>query len=98
MGGGGEAAFERRHQIEQEFCLFKSRGRLSVVRYSLALLLGSLHRRHDIEIVLATRIGIKGHRGDPVHGDGDIIGRLPLQIGMDPMGIEIIAPAAAAPG
>ena len=79
-------------------CLFKSRGRLSVVRYSLALLLGSLHRRRDIEIVLATRIGIEGHRGDPVHGDGDIIGGLPLEIGMDPRGIEVIVPAAAAPG
>ena len=48
--------------------------------------------------MLATRIGIEGDRGDPVHGDGEIIGGLPLEIGMDPRGIEVIVPAAAAPG
>lgn len=81
-------------------CLFKSRGRLSVVRYSLALLLGTLHRRGDIEIVPATTIGIAGDTdgtGDPVHGDGDIIGVLPLEIVMDPAGIEVIVPQTAAP-
>jgi YegS/Rv2252/BmrU family lipid kinase len=78
-------------------CLFKSRGRLSVLRYSLALLLGTLHRRRDIEIVPATRISIAGDGGDPVHGDGDIIGGLPLEIGIDPTGIEVIVPQAASP-
>ena len=81
-------------------CLFKSRGRLSVVRYSLALLLGTLHRRGDIEIVRATTIGIAGdtdNTGDPVHGDGDIIGVLPLEIVMDPAGIDVIVPQTAAP-
>jgi diacylglycerol kinase (ATP) len=80
-------------------CLFKSSGRLSIVRYGLALLLGSLHRRRDIEIVPATRVriagDIEGETGDPVHGDGDIIARLPLEIAMDPSGIEVIVPAVA---
>jgi YegS/Rv2252/BmrU family lipid kinase len=76
-------------------CLFKSSGRLSILRYGLALLLGTLHRRHDIEIVTATRVRVEGDAGSPVHGDGDIIARLPLDIGMDPGGIEVIVPAAA---
>jgi diacylglycerol kinase (ATP) len=81
-------------------CLFKSSGRLSIVRYGLALLLGRLHRRRDIEILPATRIriegGARGNGGDPVHGDGDIIAHVPLEIMMDPRGIEVIVPGSAA--
>jgi YegS/Rv2252/BmrU family lipid kinase len=73
-------------------CLFKSQGRLAVVRYGVALLMGTLHRRSDIEIVPAARISIMGAVGDPVHGDGDIIGGVPLEIAMDPAGIEVIMP------
>lgn len=78
-------------------CLFKSQGRSAVLRYSLALLLGTLHRRGDIEIVPATRIGIAGEGGGPVHGDGDIIAKLPLEITLDPTGIEVIVPQTAPP-
>jgi YegS/Rv2252/BmrU family lipid kinase len=74
-------------------CLFKSSGRLSIVRYGLALLRGTLHRRRDIEIVPATRIRVEDGAGSPVHGDGDIIAALPAEIAMDPGGIDVIVPA-----
>jgi diacylglycerol kinase (ATP) len=74
-------------------CLFKASGRLSIVRYGLALMLGTLHKRHDIEILPATHIGVAGGTGSPVHGDGDILATLPLDVRMDATGVELIVPA-----
>jgi YegS/Rv2252/BmrU family lipid kinase len=73
-------------------CLFKTGGRLAVIRYGASLLIGLLHRRDDVEIVPATRIRVEGEGADPVHGDGDIIAGLPLEVGMDPKGIDVIVP------
>jgi len=73
-------------------CLFKSSGRLSVIRYGNALMLGNLHKRRDIEIVPATRIRVDGEDGSPVHGDGDILAVTPLDIGIEPGGVELIVP------
>jgi diacylglycerol kinase family enzyme len=53
---------------------------------------GTLHKRRDIEIVPATRIRVEGASGSPVHGDGDILAALPLDISMDPKGMELIVP------
>jgi len=75
-------------------CLFKRAGRIAVARYGLALMLGSLHRRSDIEIVPATRIRVAGEDGSPVHGDGDILAKTPLDIDILPGGVELIVPAA----
>jgi YegS/Rv2252/BmrU family lipid kinase len=75
-------------------CLFKASGRLSIVRYGLALMLGTLHRRRDIEILPASQIAIAGAMGSPVHGDGDILAALPLDVRMDETGVELIVPAA----
>ena len=73
-------------------CLFNSSGRLSVVRYGNALMLGTLHKRRDIEIIPATRIRVDGEDGSPVHGDGDILATTPLDIGIEPGGVELIVP------
>lgn len=74
-------------------CLFKSSGRLSVIRYGNALMLGTLHKRRDIEIIPATRIRVDGEDGSPVHGDGEILATTPLEIGVLPGGVELIVPA-----
>ena len=73
-------------------CLFKTSGRLSVIRYGNALMLGTLHKRRDIEIIPATRIRVDGEDGSPVHGDGDILAVTPLDIGIEPGGVELIVP------
>ena len=74
-------------------CLFKTSGRLSIVRYGLALMLGTLHKRRDIEILPATHVAVAGGAGSPVHGDGDILATLPLDVRMDDKGVELIVPA-----
>jgi len=74
-------------------CLFKASGRLSIVRYGLALMRGTLHKRRDVEILPATHIRVEGEAGSPVHGDGDIIGTLPLDVGLDATGVELVVPA-----
>lgn len=73
-------------------CLFKTSGRLSVIRYGNALMLGTLHKRRDIEIIPATRIRVDGEDGSPIHGDGDILAVTPLEIGVVPGGVELIVP------
>jgi diacylglycerol kinase (ATP) len=74
-------------------CLFKSSGRLSVIRYGNALMLGTLHKRRDIEIIPATRIRADGETGSPVHGDGDILATTPLDISVEHGGVELVVPA-----
>jgi YegS/Rv2252/BmrU family lipid kinase len=78
-------------------CLFKASGRLSIVRYGAALMLGYLHRRRDIEILPATHVAIAGGEGRPVHGDGDILATLPLDVRMDEKGLELIVPVSFEP-
>lgn len=74
-------------------CLFKSAGRLSVARYSLALMRGKLHTRGDIEILPARRVRVNGVAGRPVQGDGDILATLPVDIRMCDTGTDLIVPA-----
>ena len=78
---------------ELHVCLFKSAGRLSVARYSLALMLGKLHTRGDIEILPARSIRVNGVAGRPVQGDGDILAELPVVIRMCETGNDLIVPA-----
>ena len=65
---------------EFQACLFGRAGRRHVVRYAIALLLGRLHRLHDVVIVPARRVEIAGPVGEPVQGDGDTLAHLPARI------------------
>jgi diacylglycerol kinase family enzyme len=65
---------------ELQACLFGRAGRLHVMRYAAALLLGRLHRLHDVSIVPARCVEIAGPVGEPVQGDGDTLARLPVRI------------------
>ncbi len=72
-----------------EVCLFQATGRLAVLRYGLALLLGRLPQRRDFLIRTGRKVSIAGPVGDPVQGDGDIIGHLPVTIAIAERGIQI---------
>ena len=65
--------------------LFRRAGRLAVLRYLGAMLLGRLHRLADVSILTARRASVAA--GKPaaagpsvVQTDGEIRGRLPLAI------------------
>jgi diacylglycerol kinase (ATP) len=72
-----------------EVCLFQASGRLAVLRYGLALLAGRLPGRSDFLIRTGRKIAIAGPPGDPVQGDGDIIGHLPVTIAIAERAVQI---------
>lgn len=89
-GGGYVAApAARLGSPSFEVCLFLAGGRLAVLRYGLALLLGRLPGRADFMIRTGRSVTIEGPAGDPVQGDGDIIGKLPVAISIAERPIEI---------
>lgn len=75
-----------------ELCLMQARGRRAIVRYALALALGRLYRQHDIEIIATREAVIEGPDGDPVQGDGDILGVLPARIAIAPETLLLAVP------
>jgi diacylglycerol kinase (ATP) len=77
---------------ELHVCLFRKGGRLQTIYYALALALGRLHRSSHVAIVRARRIVIEGPSGDPLQGDGDLIGRLPATIELSPTAIGLRQP------
>ncbi len=78
-------------------CLFGRGGRLAAIGYSLALVLGRMARlpEPDLAVRPGTRIEIDGPVGDPIQGDGDIIGRLPATIELGPATLEVFVPAVS---
>jgi diacylglycerol kinase (ATP) len=79
---------------EFHVCLFRRGGRWRTIGYALALALGRLHRLSDVTIIRARRLVIDGPPGDPVQGDGDLIGRLPVTIELSPAVIGLRRPAS----
>ena len=73
-------------------CLFRRGGRWRTIVYALALAFGRLHRLADVEIIRARKVIIEGPPGDPVQGDGDLIGRLPVTIELSPIAIGLMRP------
>jgi YegS/Rv2252/BmrU family lipid kinase len=80
----------RLERPELHACLFGSAGRWHVIRYAAALLLGRLHRLHDVLIVPARSVAIAGPAGEPVQGDGDTVGHLPARIELAPGALRLI--------
>lgn len=74
-------------------CLFGRVGRLHVVRYALALMLGQLHRLSDVTLLRAQRVEIAGPLGEPVQVDGDRDGSLPAIIDLDDQAMRLAMPA-----
>jgi diacylglycerol kinase family enzyme len=73
--------------------LMNGRGWLSVLRYGIALVLGRLSARRDVQLVSGREVIVSGGSGQPVQGDGDIIATLPLRIAMDPDMVRLVYPA-----
>ena len=92
-GGRFIVAPEAKLEIDElHVCLFRKGGRLQTIFYALALALGRLHRSAHVKIVKARRITIEGPEGDPLQGDGDLIGRLPVTIELSPTAIGLRRP------
>ncbi|MDJ0895727.1 MAG: diacylglycerol kinase family lipid kinase [Alphaproteobacteria bacterium] len=75
-----------------EVCLFLRSGRLHALRYLFALSRGRLHLHPDLKIVRGREVMIEGPEGDPVQGDGDIIGHLPVKISAAPAALDLAMP------
>ena len=66
--------------------------RLAVIGYALALITGRLPALASYRLVEARRIEIRGRPGEPLQGDGDVIGTLDATIEVCPNALELIFP------
>jgi diacylglycerol kinase (ATP) len=71
----------------------KGSGPMNRVRQLAALALGLIDRDPAVQLESVTRIRIDGDRGVPVQIDGEVLGELPLDIGVYPKRLKIIFPA-----
>jgi YegS/Rv2252/BmrU family lipid kinase len=76
-------------------CLFGRAGRVAALGYSVAMLFDRLQHlpEPDLAVRPGTRILIDGPAGDPIQGDGDVIGRLPAVIELAPSTLDVFVPA-----
>jgi diacylglycerol kinase family enzyme len=75
--------------------LFHSAGRLAVLRYLGTLLLGRLARRHDVSIVRCRLASVAAIEPVAVQADGEIIGFLPVSLGIADRALQLIRPDGA---
>jgi diacylglycerol kinase (ATP) len=75
-----------------QVCMFERGGRRAVLGYALALFTGRLPRLSSYRIVEARRVEIRGTPGEPLQGDGDIIGVLDASIEVLPGALRLIHP------
>jgi len=77
--------------------LFQRAGRLAVLRYLGAMLLGRLHRLADVSIVTARRASVAADKpaagASVVETDGEIRGRLPLAIEIAARPLLLVQPS-----
>ena len=96
---GGRFVLAPDARLESEdlyVCLFRRGGRFHTIAYALALARGQLHRSAHVEVIRGRKITIEGPAGDPVQGDGDLIGRLPVTIELSPVSISLMRGAPSA--
>ena len=74
-----------------QVCRFTRSGPWNVVRYGALLVLGRLPKVADFEICAAERLTIEGRDGDPVQGDGDVIGHLPITVELVRDALRLVA-------
>jgi YegS/Rv2252/BmrU family lipid kinase len=72
--------------------LFERGGRLAAIGYALALVTGRLPRLPSYRLIEARRVEIRGRPGEPLQGDGDVIGQLPAAIEVLPNALELVHP------
>ncbi|MBK1667548.1 hypothetical protein CKO28_05820 [Rhodovibrio sodomensis] len=72
---------------ELHVVLFERGGAVNAARYTLGMQLDRLDRMPDVRVLPARSVQIDGPAGDPVQGDGDLLGHLPV-------GIDLLEDAA----
>jgi diacylglycerol kinase (ATP) len=77
-----------------DVCLFEQRGLVHALRYGAALALNRLPQSAGYRIVKAKSVSIEGPETDPVQGDGDVIGHLPMRITIAPLPLSLVMPKA----
>jgi YegS/Rv2252/BmrU family lipid kinase len=75
-----------------DVCILPRSGMAGLMRYGLALPLNRLSELPEIEHVTASTMTILGPRGAPLQGDGDIVARLPAEIGIADTTVDLIVP------
>ena len=75
-----------------DFLLFERSGRLAVLRYLWALLRGRLAGRPDFRIVRCRGALMSATASLSVEADGDIVGRLPVAIGVAERPVLLVQP------
>jgi YegS/Rv2252/BmrU family lipid kinase len=81
-----------------QVCLFERRGRLAAIGYSAALVTGRLPGLASYRVIEARRIEIRGRAGEPLQGDGDVIGQLDVAIEALPRALDLIYPPTTSDG
>ncbi|NQW01850.1 MAG: YegS/Rv2252/BmrU family lipid kinase [Rhodospirillales bacterium] len=75
--------------------LLQSAGFAAGLRYSLALVVGRLHRLADVRVMRGTRVEVEdaaGAAGEPVQLDGDILSALPLALSLEKNSVRFLVP------
>jgi YegS/Rv2252/BmrU family lipid kinase len=75
-----------------EICILPAAGVAGMLRYGLALPLGTLPELPEVQVISASSIVVTGPRGAPVQGDGDIVARLPAEIAIADETVALICP------
>ena len=75
-----------------DLVLFERSGRLAVLRYLGALLLGRLPRRHDITLLRSREAFVSATEAVPVQADGEIVTHLPVRIGIAERPVRLVRP------
>src|SRR5262249_15650918 len=70
----------------------KGSGSLTRIRQLAALAVGILNHDPGVRIEPATWVRIDGDRGVPIQIDGEVLGQLPLEIGLHPERLRVICP------
>lgn len=79
-----------------QVCLFERAGRRAAIGYALALFTGRLPKLSSYRLIEARRVEIRGRPGEPLQGDGDVIGHLNATIDVLPNALDLIYPPATA--
>ena len=77
-----------------ELVLFRGAGRLAIFRYAAALFLGLLPRLGDVATLRIRTAEVSGAGALPVQADGELVGQLPVTIGIADQPLFLIQPAA----
>jgi len=75
-----------------QVCLFERAGRSAAIGYALALATGRLPRLASYRLVEACRVELRGRPGEPLQGDGDVIGQLNAAIEVLPGALDLVYP------